>query len=381
MARAVGRMELFARLGRITVAETMVDEAFEYGADLAWRASHLESPHGKTWFTSMHVSSFPVNDPRACERKLAYGMMAFPSAEPMPQKPIAAGVIGSAVEEWVVDMLDLDGRLLSAGTGSQHQIGLEDADHWLTGSPDLIVLPPFWNRPLVIEKKTAYHDVVEAMRNLTRSYIPAHGRQCLGYIGLGHHLSPQLWPTVVVCKHTWRLAEEGSEPVIDAMVCRDHGINADSGCLIEIDLQPIRDGVVLYSSRDHAELRKSWYFEHDEAAFQKALEVLRRAQEYYANDVIPPHPFGGKQWSAEPCKFCDLKKNTCKPDHLAGVEKLSESHGVDWARGVYGEASYNPTKIRQAVLDRWKGQSGFNYTLPKGYKIGRNGVQKERANA
>jgi hypothetical protein len=97
MARSVGRMELFARLGRITVAEAMVDDAFEYGADLAWRSSHLDSPHGDSWFSSMHVSSFPVNDPRACERKLAYGMMAFPSAEPMPQKPIAAGVVGSAL--------------------------------------------------------------------------------------------------------------------------------------------------------------------------------------------------------------------------------------------------------------------------------------------
>jgi len=379
MTSSVGRMELFARLGRIPVAEAMVDDAYDYVSDISWRQRYLEDPHGKPWFTSLHVSSFPGGDPRPCPRKLAYGMMAFSHTGTLPQKAHAAGVVGSAVEDWVVSMLDLDGRLLSASHDSQHQIGFEDADHWLTGSPDLIVLPKFWNRPLVIEKKTAYMDVVEEMRRLTRSCVPAHGRQCQGYIGLGHHLSPQLWPAVVVCRHTWRIAEEGNEPVIDAMVCRDHGIHADSGCLIEIELQPITEGVVLYSARDHPEVRKSWYFEHDEQRFQRGLEVLRQVQTYYAQDQIPPHPFDGKQWSVDPCKFCDYKREICKPDHQAGVEKLSESHGVDWSRGVYG--NYDPTKIRQAVLDRWRGREGFHYTLPEGYKIGRNGVQKERAHA
>jgi hypothetical protein len=626
MARAVGRMELFARLGRITVAEAMVDDAFDYASERQWRERHLDNPHGQSWFTSMHVSSFPGGDPRPCPRKLAYELMAFAHTEQMPQMAIAAGVVGSAVEDWVVSMLDLDGRLLSASHDAQHQIGLEDADHWLTGSPDLIVLPKFWNRPLVIEKKTAYIDRVNEMRNLTRACVPAHARQCLGYVGLGHHISPQLWSSAVVCKHTWRLAEEGIEPVIDAMVCRDHGINADSGCLIEIELEPINSGVVLYSARDHPEVRKSWYFEHDEERFRRGLEVLRKVQSDYAHDRIPAHPFGGKQWSAEPCKYCvdpgslilcsdltwrlagslkegdrlvgfdehsngrnrsryrpsvveshevisrprlmiktnigytivstdhefliqptrsrrrqrrfvradelqvgdmivafgrpwltantfdagwlaglfdgegsvarghvsvaqrpgavleqaktilssygfdwrehaqvngngrpcsrlhvsrlyeqlrllgtirpvrlledsevlwsdaatwskttsnaevfaivdqgpgevvamststktfisdgllshncDHKKNVCKPDHQAGVQKLTESHGVDWSKGVYG--AYDPIAIRQAVLDRWKDREGFNYTLPKGYEIGRHRVQKERAHA
>jgi hypothetical protein len=372
-------MELFARLGRITVAEAMVDDAFDYVSERQWRERHLDNPHGQSWFTSMHVSSFPGGDPRPCPRKLAYELMAFAHTEQMPQNAIAAGVVGSAVEDWVVSMLDLDGRLLSASHDATHQIGLEDADHWLTGSPDLIVLPPFWNRPLVIEKKTAYIDRVNEMRNLTRSCVPGHARQCLGYVGLGHHISPQLWPSAVVCKHTWRLAEEGIEPVLDAMVCRDHGIHDDSGCLIEIELEPINSGVVLYSARDHPEVRKSWYFEHDEEQFRRGLDVLRKVQDDYAHDRIPAHPFGGKQWSAEPCKYCDHKKNVCKPDHQAGVEKLTESHGVDWSKGVYG--AYDPIAIRQAVLDRWKGREGFNYTLPKGYEIGRHRVQKERAHA
>jgi hypothetical protein len=377
MPRAVGRMELFARLGRITVAETMIDEAFEHVSDLQWRNRHLDNPHGDSWFTSMHVSSFPGGDPRPCPRKLAYGLMAFATTEKMPQKAIAAGRVGVAAEDWVVDMLDLDGRLLSARSDAEHQIGFEDADHWLTGSPDIVCLPKFWNRPLVVENKSAYADVVEAMRNLQRPCIPAHARQCQAYIDVGHHVSPLLWPRVVLCKHSWRLAEEGSEPVIDAMVCREHGIHADSGCLIEIELQPIKDGVVLYASRDHLETRKSWYFEHDEQRFQRGLEVLRKVQTHYAKDEIPPHPFGGKQWTAQPCQYCDLKKNVCKPDHQAGVAKLTESHGVEWSRGVYG--NYDPIAVRQAVLERWRDRRGFNYKLPEGYTTGRNGVQRERA--
>lgn len=381
MARAVGLTELFVRLGRVTVAETMIDEAFDYVAERQWRERHLDDPHGASWFTSMHVSSFPGGDPRPCPRKLAYELMAFAHTEPMPQKAIAAGKVGSAAEDWVVGMLDLDGRLLSARADAAHQIGLEDADHWLTGSPDIVCLPRFWNRPLVIEAKSLYVDQMQEMRQLKRPCAPAHARQCQGYVGLGHHVSPLLWPRAVVCRHTWRLAEDGVEPVIDAMVCRDHGIHADSGCLIEIELAPIKDGVVLYAARDHLEQRKSWYFEHDEQRFQRGLDVLRQVQAHYANDEIPPQPFGGKQWSADPCKYCDMKRNVCKPDHQAGVAKLTESHGVDWSKGVYGERAYDPIKIREAVLERWRGRSGFNYTLPEGYTMGRNGVQRERAHA
>jgi hypothetical protein len=370
-------MELFARLGRITVAESMVDEAAAYAAELAWRARISDSPHGSTWHTSMHVSSFPGDDSRACPRRLAYEMMGFAQTEPMPQRVPAAGAVGVAIENWIVSMLDLDGRVLSAAHDAEHQIGLEDADHWLTGSPDLVVLPPFWNRPLVLEVKSEKIERVNEMRALLRSYWPKHGRQLGGYLGVGNKVSSQLWPCAVVCKHTWRLAELGVEPVIDAMVCADHGVHADSGCLVEVDLQPIRDGVLLYCARDNPEVRASWYLEHDEEWFQKGLAKLREVQEHYAQDLIPPHPFGGKQWSAQPCQWCDHKRNTCKPDHQAGVAKLTDSHGVEWSRGVFGR--YDPLAVRRAVLERWSGREGYGYRLPPGYEIGRYGVQKERA--
>jgi uncharacterized membrane protein len=52
MPNPIGRMELFARLGRITVVEAMVNEAADYVADRAWRERHLDSPHGQSWFSA-----------------------------------------------------------------------------------------------------------------------------------------------------------------------------------------------------------------------------------------------------------------------------------------------------------------------------------------
>lgn len=379
MHRESGRMELWAALGRVTVAEVMINEAMEYVAELAWRSRISDSPHGDTWHTSNHVSAFPGDDSRACPRQLAYELMGFAHTEPMPQRVPAAGVVGVAIEDWLVRTLDLDGRVLSANADADHQIGFEDADHWLTGSPDLVVLPKFWNRPLVLEVKGEKLERVNEMRSLVRSAWPKHSRQLRGYLGLGNKISPQLWPSVVVCKHSWRLAEQGNEPVIDAMICAEHGINSDSGCLIEIELEPIRDGAIVYCARDNPEIRASWYFEHDESWFQKGLAVLHQVQQHYAQDLIPPQPFGGKQWSAQPCQWCNLKKNVCKPDHQAKVSKLSESHGVEWSKGVFGH--YDPERVRRAVLERWRGKSGTGYHLPPGYEIGRNGVQKERVSA
>lgn len=387
MSQSVGRMELWASLGRITVAQKMVDDAVVHHAEQAWRSRIDDNPHGGTWFTSMHVSSFPGDDHRACGRFLAYEMMGFAQSEPLPQRVFSAGAVGIGIEKWTTDLLEDDHRLLSMPSSAKHGIGFEDADHWLTGSPDIIVLPPYWNRPLVIEKKGEKLERVLEMQQLKRSYWPKHGRQCRGYVGMGTRVSQEVWPRAVVCRHTWRLAlvgdpnpETGEVDDDGAYMCPDHGEPLVPGsCLIKIDLEPIREGVLLYSARDNPEVRASFYFEHNEEWFQKGLAALANVQQHYAQDLIPPHPFGGKQWASDPCKFCNFKKNVCKPDHQAKVAKLSESHGVDWSKGVFGH--YDPQRVRELVLERWRGRSGYSYTLPPGYEIGRNGVQKERAHA
>jgi hypothetical protein len=371
MPRSVGRMELFAKLGRIMVAETMVAEAAAYVSEQEWRGRGRDA-------TSFYVSQFP-GGPRPCPRKLTYDLMNFPAPEPMPPMVGATAIVGKAVEEHEVSMLDAAGRLLSTPADCEDQVRIWDADNWISGRMDIVTLPPFWNRPLLTEKKTKDSDVVDDMRAMTRSYDPSHAYQTRAYIALLRELSEILWDRAVVCKHTWRIALPGSEPVIDAMVCRDHGIQDDAGCLIEIKLHPLQSGVLSYSSRNRPNVRASWYFEHDEQWWQNGLKSLRTAQEAYASNTIPPHPFGGKQWSAEPCKYCPHKRETCKPDHLAGVTKLSESHGVEWAQKIFG--NYDPDAMRAKVLERWQGLTGLGYDLPSGYTIGRLGVQKEREHA
>jgi hypothetical protein len=366
MPNPIGRMELFARLGRIIVADVMVDEAAEYAAKQEWQELNRLQ-------TSVYASRFP-GGARSCDRRLAYELMNFARTEPMPAMVGATAAVGKAVEGYETNLLEIAGRLLSSGADSEDQIYIEDNDDWISGRLDIVTLPAFWNRPLLTEKKTKDSDVVDEMRNLQRSYDPAHAYQTRVYIAILRSLSKILWPAAVVCRHTWRLAEPGIEPVLDAMVCRDHGIHADSGCLQEIELQPLQDGVLSYSSRNRPNVKASWYFQHDEAWWQNGLERIRRMQEHFVQGDLPAHPFGGKQWSAPPCQYCDFKRNVCKPDHQAGVAKLSESHGVEWSQGVYGH--YDPEAIRQAVLDRWRGREGFGYTLPPGYEIGRHGVQR-----
>jgi hypothetical protein len=142
-------MELFARLGRITVVESMVNEAAAYVAEREWRERYLDSPHGQTWFTSMHVSSFPGDDSRACPRALAYEMMAFAQTEAMPQKVPAAGAVGVGDR----GLAGLHARLRRArALGSPRRRAPDRARGrrpLADRSPDLVVLPPFWNRPLV----------------------------------------------------------------------------------------------------------------------------------------------------------------------------------------------------------------------------------------
>jgi hypothetical protein len=220
MADSVGRMELFARLGRITVAETMIDNAAAYVSELEWR-HQLDTRDT----TSIYVSRFP-GGARSCERQLVYDLMNFAHTEAMPPMVGATAIVGKAVEEYEVNLLGIDGRLLSPDADAEDQIRVEDNDYWISGRMDIVTLPPFWNRPLLIEKKTKDGDVVDEMRALRRSYDPSHAYQTRVYIAILRQISQQLWPAAVVCKHTWRLAEPGNEPVIDAMVCRDHGIHA-----------------------------------------------------------------------------------------------------------------------------------------------------------
>jgi hypothetical protein len=199
---------------------------------------------------------------------------------------------------------------------------------------------------------------VLAMKNLRRSYDAAHARQWRAYIGVGSRVAHLAWPKVTVCRETWRLAilSEPSDPpnAIRPPRCRDHGLGAD--CLIEIELQPLRSGSLIYASRNRPKVTSEYLFTHDEAWFQTGLARLEQVQQYFRDDVLPPQPFGGKEWSALPCGWCRLKRESCKKDHKAGTTKLTESLGNAFADQLYG--GYDAAAVHQSVIDRWRGKTG-----------------------
>lgn len=358
----LGRFETWARLGRINLAGTLFEAASQRVEEHHWRTRLDRAPHGDPWYSSFHVSQFPAGDPRACDRQALYDMMGFPLKEPASTMLVGTAIMGDAAENWNALNMEYDGRVLSVGAIPEKKVQLTDHDHWLTGSPDFIVIPPFWNRPHLIETKTKDLEVIVQMRMLTRSYDAGHARQCRGYTGLGHHTAHLLWPRVVLCRKTWRLAfvEPNEDGEIDAAsyACRDHGEPFEPGtCLQEIELEPLRTGSLIYMGRDRPNTRCEYVFEHDEEWFQSGLKTLTRRREHFETGVLPDQPFGGKDWSKLPCNWCDHKKMTCKPDSQAGIGKLADSHGVEWAREVYG--AYDPEAIMASVRERWNDSSGF----------------------
>jgi hypothetical protein len=278
--------------------------------------------------------------------------------------------VGQAVEDWNLENTEYDGRLLSAPRSASRQTGFEDADHWLTGSPDFVVLPKGWNRPHLIETKTKDREVILDMVNLRRSYDAGHARQARGYLGIGHHVAHLAWPTVKVCKYTWRIGRTiNEEGEWCTPWCPEHHYaygtpDAESRCMIELQLQPMTTASLIYFSRErpgNRQLVAEFLFEHDEAWFQSGLAKLEQVQAHFIAGSLPPHPFGGKEWSQLPCQWCKVKKHSCKPDQQAGVGWLKDSKGNSFARDVYD--SYDPKQIINSVITRWTGKNGMRVKM------------------
>jgi hypothetical protein len=71
----------------------------------------------------------------------------------------------------------------------------------------------------------------------------------------------------------------------------------------------------------------------------------------FLNDELPVRPKEWK-WSQPPCQYCPFKKNVCKPDHLAGINKLSESHGIEYTKSI--RKKYDFKETREFVIKRWE---------------------------
>lgn len=356
MRSLISRAELFATLGVIRIIDPLTDRAYAERELKIWEQDLENSPHGQPWHTSFHASSFPGDDPTACGRRAIYGLLNLPNGQPTGRFLRAVGDAGKAIESELVRRWYESGILLSAPDDSQIQTGFEDRQHWLTGSTDAVVLPYRWRRPHVIEVKSKSDDKIEQMKQLSRSYFPEHRRQCLTYVGLLHE--QPLHEQIEVCKHTWKIAspQKGMinklESMNDEYICKIHH---NSDCLITIDLEPCTSGSIYYVSRDNPSNTFEYYFAYDPDFMDEGRAKLANWKASYETGVLPERPRNavGKVvgWSEEPCKWCPLKKEVCKPDFQAGATLIEHSHAHQYAQRL--KPDYDSTTTREEVVGRW----------------------------
>lgn len=313
----LSRSEMLTRFQITRTIEPLTIAAYKKVEEDRWRSGDGNSPHGNPWHTSFHASQFPGDNPMACSRQAVYRMMDLPNAEPFNRRARTVMAAGKAVEYELVSTFHDAGILISAAPDEPVQTGFTFADAWLTGSVDCVLLPPSWNKPLPVEIKSKYQEVIEQMQVGAKRPDENHIFQLKVQLALIRHAqeSGQLWS----------------------------------------DLDLVTHGYIYYLSRDRPFETAEFRVDYDSRFFEIGISVLKEWKELFKNEVLPSvnpskrHPMGWK-WSYPPCQWCDFKK-TCKLDFEQGVTTLPESVGINRAKLVSDTYSYEEARAR--VLDRW----------------------------
>lgn len=252
------RGELFSKLGYTRPTATpILNAAFSNEEEQIWREDLMSSPHGNHWHLSFHASSFPGDNPKACGRQAIYTLMNIPDFTPIDRAGRSVMEAGKAIEEIIVWRLHRSGLLLSDSPDAEHQMGYEDKEHWLTGSPDVVLKDPKKNEPFVVEIKSKDGEIIELMQLGRRSFDAAHRIQVLTYIGLTRERSKELWP----------------------------------------DLEQAEHGAILYVSRNRPSEDHEFKFTHNDKFMEQGYEKLKEWKESYLKEQLPQtqekkHPFG-----------------------------------------------------------------------------------------
>jgi len=238
--------------------------------------------------------------------------MNFPEPEPISPKGIGVMEAGKCVEEQIVERWSKMGIVL--GPPYPEQLRIEIEGLWLTGYIDSVLnLNPDWPYVLPVEIKSKKNTVIEYMKVGGQSYDEKHYMQLQAYL--------------FYCIHEhYRLGWD------------------------ELGLEPAIGGIIYYVSREDPRNTHEFYIEANWDAMALANKRLEYWKEYFQSDLLPPREKEWK-WTEEPCKWCPFKKHVCKPDHVAGIVNLSESHGVEFAREH--TPSYNVENIKRRVEDKW----------------------------
>lgn len=301
------REELFKALGVIKNGPELdkwTHEAYAQEEERRWR----EDPY---FTTSFHASSYPGSE-KSCGRQALYKLMNFPSPEPISPRGIGIMSVGKCVEEQIVERWAKMGILL--GPQPPEQLRIEFEDLWLSGYGDAVLnLLPEYDVVLPVEIKTKANKVIEYMKVGGQSYDENHYNQLQAYI---------LWCVRNHKKMGWN----------------------------ELGLKPANGGIIYYVSREDPRNTHEFFVEFDKDIAEEASNKLRYWKEYFLSDLLPPRPKDWK-WTENPCKWCEFKKNICKPDHVDGIVNLSESHGVEFA--LDHRPSYNVENVKRRVEEKW----------------------------
>lgn len=335
-------------LSGITPVESVLLSSYEQEDQEIWR-NESSTPHGYEWNTSFHASSFPGNDDSVCGRAQVYGLM-----NPAPEKPFdlkTRGLFegGHYIEHMHIKRFASAGVLLSADVTAddEFQTGFEDPDCWLTGSPDAIILPPFYTKAHVLDVKSTSADKISNMKEDPDKVPYSHVkyiRQLKTYIG---EANEKFSPTVITCALSGVLIKNGTDK------CPKYH---QGKCVPKvIKVEPPDDGTIFYCSREEPITQTvSYYVQLDKEFMKSGKEKLKKWKEYFERDEIPPHVREGEsaKWTIGECQYCSHKKSGyCKEDFKEKTKELSKSKLIDYTKSV--RKNYDPTKTRNEVLRRW----------------------------
>lgn len=285
----------------------------------AWSGNLESSPHGHQWHTSIHASAYQAGE-KACRRKLLYTLLDIPANEPIPPKLRGQAEMGKAAEALIVHRWAKAGMMLGVDVPEFYgqkmkQVGFEIPSLWFTGSVDAILdIRPMWDHVLPVDIKSKDHDIITSMQAGSRSYDHRHFMQLQAYMYLCIYFHKEMgWD--------------------------------------KLGLQEAVGGVIYYVSRQDPTHTAEFYIEADGMLMADAAGVIAATKEAFLDDVLPPRDKSWK-WTEEPCKYCDFKKFACKPDDKAGITKLSETKGIDFAKTI--RSKYDPQETREKVLERWQ---------------------------
>jgi hypothetical protein len=334
-------------LDNVTPVESVTLSAYENEENKIWRDALGNSPHGHKWSTSFHSSSFPGNDTSVCGRAQVYKLLDPAPDSPLEPKVRALFDSGTVIEHMFIKRWSNYGVLLSADvTGKDdYQTNFEDSDCWLTGSPDAILLPPFWTKGFVVDVKTTSHSKVEAMRNDPNDTIYSHKkyvRQVQAYI---YEANKKFSPTVVVCEKSGVLIKNGNDRC---------AVNHKGDCIPKIlKVEPPDEGALFYSSREEPLFTASYYIVNDPDIVVKGKERVKSWKESFEQGLLPEHVREGEssKWSVGECKYCDMKAAYCKQDYKDKVKHLKDSNLISASKKVRPYYDYN--RARSEIFKRW----------------------------